>query len=423
MFKKLRNKFLLLNLVCITVMMLSSFSIIYIITYRNVYSQIRIELLRLSEIGMHPKMLSPPEPRVHKPIKENIKNNEEPKKNIIYFSFIVDNNNEISDIKSFFDFDDDFYTSIFEKIDLLNKNIGYFKFNKNYWTYIIHSNENEKNITVMDITAQKMTLINLIYAFIATALFMIVVIYLISTYFANKAILPIKESFEKQKQFIADASHELKTPLAVINTNLDIILSNEDETIKSQKKWFDYIKSENKRMNKLIQDLLYLAKIDYVNIIYNEFSLSEVIENIILTMEATIFEKNIILNTNVKDNVNIYGNKEQIHQVIMILLDNAIKYTNYNGNIDLRLDTNGNFAKINIKNTGLGIDSKNLNKIFDRFYRTDSSRARESGGYGLGLAIAKSIVEQHKGKIYAEGKLNEYATFTVELPIMSKQKM
>jgi len=394
------------------------------ITYRNVYSQIRTELLRLSEISMHPKILSPPEMRIHKPIEKSIKDNEEPKKNMIYFSFIVNNNNEISDIKSFFDFDDDFYTSIFEKIDLLNKNIGYFKFDKSYWTYIIHSNENGKNITVMDITAQKMTLINLIYAFIATALFMIIVIYLISIYFANKAILPIKESFEKQKQFIADASHELKTPLSVINTNLDIILSNEDETIKSQKKWFDYIKSENKRMNKLIQDLLYLAKIDYaqVNVIYNEFSLSGVIENIILTMEATIFEKNIILNTNIKDNINIYGNKEQIYQVIMILLDNAVKYTNYNGNIDLKLYVNGNFAKINIKNTGLGIESKNLNKIFDRFYRTDSSRARESGGYGLGLAIAKSIVEQHKGKIYAESKLNEYASFTVELPVSQNKK-
>jgi signal transduction histidine kinase len=247
---------------------------------------------------------------------------------------------------------------------------------------------------------------------------MLIVILFISRFFANKAIKPVKDAFDKQKQFIADASHELKTPLAVINTNVDVLLSNGEDYINSQSKWLHYIKSEAERMAKLTNDLLYLTQMDYsdIKMIFTDLNLSETVENVILTMEAVIFEHRITLNYDIEPNLVINGNAEQIQQIVMILLDNAIKYTNSNGAVSISLKKNYNNILLSVKNTGEGISEEHIDKIFDRFYRTDKSRARKSGGYGLGLAIAKAITEQHGGKIFVRSVLNESTTFTVELP-------
>lgn len=227
----------------------------------------------------------------------------------------------------------------------------------------------------------------------------------------------MKEAFDKQKQFIADASHELKTPLTIINTNADVLLSNSDDTIHNQSKWLHYIKSETERMTSLTNDLLYLTEMDdsRSTMIYSKFNLSEAVENIILTMEAIIFEKRISLEYDIEPNLTVMGNSEQIKQVIMILLDNAVKYTNSKGSVTLSLKKQHNDMVLSVTNTGEGIAPEHLARIFDRFYRTNASRARKQGGYGLGLAIAKSIVEQHKGKIYAKSTVGESTTFYVHL--------
>jgi two-component system, OmpR family, sensor histidine kinase CiaH len=270
----------------------------------------------------------------------------------------------------------------------------------------------------LDITSRYAILTNLIYTFLAVALAMLIVIFFISRFFANKAIKPIKETFDRQKQFIADASHELKTPLAVINTNAEVLLSNSEDTIKNQSKWIHYIKSEVVRMTTLTNDLLYLAKVDQsdIKLISTDFDLSEAIENVILTMEASIFENKIQLDYSVEPNVIINGNSEQFKQVVVILLDNALKYTNPKGKISLSLKKFNTKAIMTVANTGEGIPEEHLDKIFDRFYCIDKSRSRNSGGYGLGLSIAKAIVEQHTGKISVKSKVNDNTTFTVEIP-------
>jgi signal transduction histidine kinase len=247
----------------------------------------------------------------------------------------------------------------------------------------------------------------------------LIVIFFISRFFANKSIIPIKEAFDKQKQFIADASHELKTPLAVINTNVDVLLSNGEDAINTQSKWLHYIKSEVERMTKLTNDLLYLTQVNYsdIKMIYSDFNMSDTVESIILTMEAVIYENDILLDYSIEPNLTIYGNSEQIKQVVMILLDNALKYTDPNGNINLNLKREYSNIVLSLTNTGEGIPEEHLDKIFDRFYRIDKSRSRNSGGYGLGLAIAKTIVEQHGGKISVKSILNGSTTFKVELPI------
>jgi two-component system sensor histidine kinase CiaH len=211
----------------------------------------------------------------------------------------------------------------------------------------------------------------------------------------------VKEAFNKQKQFIADASHELKTPLAVINTNADVLLANSDDTIHNQVKWLHHIKSETERMKTLTADLLYLTEMEdsRIGLMFTNFNVSESVESVILTMEAIVYEKDISLTYEIEPGLTVRGSSEQIKQVVMILLDNAIKYTKAKGSISLTLQKQHSDILLTVTNTGEGIPSEHLARIFDRFYRANQSRSRKSGGYGLGLGIAKSIVEQHKGKI------------------------
>jgi two-component system, OmpR family, sensor histidine kinase CiaH len=203
---------------------------------------------------------------------------------------------------------------------------------------------------------------------------------------------------------------------------VDVLLSNSEDSIKSQSKWLSYIKSEVERMTKLTSDLLYLTQMEYsdVKMIFSEFNLSDTVENVVLTMEAVIFENNAALNYNIEPNLMTQGNSEQIKQVVMILLDNALKYTDLSRTIDLVLKKEHNNIFLSITNTGKGIPAELLDKVFDRFYRVDRSRSRNSGGHGLGLSITKAIISQHGGKIWASSILNKSTSFNISFPIINK---
>ena len=249
----------------------------------------------------------------------------------------------------------------------------------------------------------------------------LIVLLFISIYLTNKSIVPIKETFEKQKQFIADASHELKTPLAIIKTNTSLVLSHPYDTIKNQSKWINYINLQTDRMSELISEMLSLAKMDAAEnkLPLSPINISKIVESMILMFDAVIYENNIELETNISKNLFINGNKESLKKLFSIIMDNAIKHTNKNGNITVSLFSDKNKVKMIIRNTGEGIAHEHLERIFERFYRVDSSRDRETGGYGLGLSIASSIVKQHKGKIYAKSNIGEFTSFIVEIPQQS----
>lgn len=418
MFKKLRNKFLILNLVIISVTMLLAFISIYAITYDNTRKSIDMELHRLSKPNEAPKL---PKANFDTPeASRGFPNTEQPPERSVSFTLIADSNKNLVSYFSVFQMEKDFYESAMKMAFSKNSNAGSFNSDGNHWAFIItpQMDSGGYKIVFLDITSQQLILKKLVYTFLIVALVMMIIIFFISRFFANKSIKPIKEAFDKQKQFIADASHELKTPLAVINTNADVLLSNSEDKISDQSKWLHYIKSEVDRMTNLINDLLYLTQMDYseIKMIFTDFNLSEAVENVILTMEAIIFENNISLTYDIEPNLMIHGNSEQIKQVVIILLDNALKYTNKNGTVNITLKKYHNSIILSLTNTGEGIPEDQINKIFDRFYRIDKSRARKTGGYGLGLAIAKAIVDQHGGKIYAKSILNESTTFSVELP-------
>ncbi|QCX32913.1 GHKL domain-containing protein [Caloramator sp. E03] len=421
MFKQLRNKFLILNLIIISIMMFISFGAIYLITYQSIRSRVYEELIDVSMFyGKMDENFTPPELTIKVPHHKKPGKFENISERSISFSLLTDKQYNIISKLSTFNIDDALYENALKKILSQNKSIGTFKIDENNWAYVINPITNGYRIVFIDITSEQQILSSMIYTFILVAFIMLIVIYFISRFFANKAIKPVKEAFEKQQQFITDASHELKTPLTVINTSVDVLLSNSSDTISSQSKWLYYIKSESERMAKLTNDLLYLTQMDTSNnkMFFSNFNVSEIVENVILTMEAIIFEHNISLNYTIEPNLITFGNSDQIREVVMILLDNAIKYTNNSGSINVSLKKHNNNILLTVTNTGKGIPEEDLEKIFDRFYRIDKSRSRNSGGYGLGLAIAKAIINQHKGKIYAKSIINEKTSFYVELPFV-----
>lgn len=427
MFKKLRNRFLLLNLIIISIMMIISFTSIYLITYKNVRNDINMEMNKLTEFDQKTDLnLKEPKLDNNNYTKSNNGKKEEGRaKRSVCFTLIVDNDNNILSRVSVFNMDDGFYETAKEYALENNRKVGDFELDDTIWEYRINPSLDGSGykITFLDVTHSYDYLRNLVYTFSAVAFVMLIAIFFISKFFANRSIKPIKETFERQKQFIADASHELKTPLAVINTNAEVLLANSEDTIKNQSKWINYIKSETERMTKLTNDLLYLAQADHsdVKLISTDFDLSETIEDVIMTMEAPIFENNMVLDYDIDPNIICHGNSEQIKQVVMILLDNALKYTNDKGKINLTLKKYNNKAIMSVSNTGKGIPAEHLNHLFHRFYRVDKSRSKNSGGYGLGLAIAKSIVEEHSGKVAVKSVVDELTTFTIELPCIGNK--
>lgn len=238
------------------------------------------------------------------------------------------------------------------------------------------------------------------------------VFFFISLFLANLMVRPVEDAFEKQKRFISDASHELKTPLSVISVNADVL-----EGDIGANKYLSYIRSESTRMNGLVNNLLTLAKLDSMTSqpVFSEFDLSNAVLSIALTFESTAFEENKRYQLNIEPGIRYLGDTDKIKQVAAILIDNAIKHADDEGLVAVTVKKSGDKIYLEVFNSGAGIPEDQQAKIFERFYRYDESRSKETGGYGLGLAIAKSIVDEHKGKIKIKSEINQWAKFIVIL--------
>ena len=229
----------------------------------------------------------------------------------------------------------------------------------------------------------------------------------------RRMLQPVQESFDRQKQFAWDASHEIKTPLAVISANAEV-LSREI----GPNEYLGYIQSEVKRTDQLVQSLLTLARMDKGTVAaeMKRFNLSDALLAVALPFESTVFEAGRTLETEIPEGVFIKGDEGMLQQLAVILLSNALKYSDEDGTIRLSLAQKGRGVTMTVFNTGQGIAPEHLEKIFDRFYREDASHNREIAGNGLGLAIARNIVEAHRGRIHAESVPGKSATFIVHLP-------
>lgn len=238
-----------------------------------------------------------------------------------------------------------------------------------------------------------------------------ILVYYVSKMLTKRITKPAQESYEKQRDFIADASHELKTPLAVI-----IASSDELKSDKKNAKYVDNIKYESERMNNLIKSLLDLSKLENgVSIAnYREENISKIIERICLTFEAIAYENNVNIDINIEKDIKLKCSKEEMEKLVSILLDNAIKHSYKDSSINVNLNNDKNNINLEIVNSGDPIKTGDEERIFERFYRSDKSRKRDSNRYGLGLAIAKNIVINHNGTIKAFSK-DGLTTFKINL--------
>ena len=256
----------------------------------------------------------------------------------------------------------------------------------------------------------------------------------VAWFVAKRSVRPVQEAFETQKQFIADAGHELKTPVSVVAANADALAGEIGDN-----KWLSYIKSETNRMAHLINDLLYLAKNDAgrVPLVYSTVDVSRVVEAAVLPFESIVYEQGKELELEIQEGVQWMCDGGGISQIVVILLDNAIKNSSTGAKIKVTLSMEGNrrgnrsanrsqgkFGKthpvITVYNQGEGLSEEEIQQVFKRFYRSDSSRTRSTGGCGLGLAIAQAIAQAHQGSIVVEGQQGQWISFSLHLGLVQQ---
>ncbi|SHH42010.1 His Kinase A (phospho-acceptor) domain-containing protein [Anaerosphaera aminiphila DSM 21120] len=278
--------------------------------------------------------------------------------------------------------------------------------------YLIEDKDYGKIIVFAEKSIESQLLNQLIDISLYVAAFSSVILLVVSIFLSNWAVEPVKIAFDKQRQFVSDASHELKTPLTIISTNVDVL-----ENEIGQNKRLKDIRGQTYRMNILIKDLLSLAKTDEgkTDVEFKEFNISKSILNTALEFESRAYEEEKQLEIDVEPNIFYNGNENQIKQLASILIDNAIKHSKSNGEIKVSFKKVGSKIHLSVYNTGIGIPESERAKVFERFYRSDNSRSRDTGGYGLGLSIAKSIVDTHKGKISISGSEENWIEFNVTL--------
>ncbi|WP_033795458.1 HAMP domain-containing sensor histidine kinase [Bacillus sp. H1a] len=239
----------------------------------------------------------------------------------------------------------------------------------------------------------------------------------IGFFLAGRALIPIQNSWEKQQQFVSDASHELRTPLAVIQSKTDILFQSPSATIEEKVLDISTISKECRRLSKLVANLLLLARSDSNQIEMDKktFELDKLLEEIVDPYKeiASYQEKEMMLN--VERNILFMGDRERIHQMMVILLDNAMKYTNEGGHIQINCAQTSSSIRIQVKDNGIGVKEEDSPKLFDRFYQGDKARS-SSEGAGLGLSIANWIVDKHYGKISVESKWGEGTCLEVIFP-------
>jgi two-component system sensor histidine kinase CiaH len=301
------------------------------------------------------------------------------------------------------------------------------------WPYIYQDNlyDNSTNFLVESIfvicivDSEVQLLQNFLWLIVGGGVLSVFGIILAGFFLAKRAMIPIQEAWDRQQQFVSDVSHELRSPLTGIYSNAELMLRNPDETIRKECHRINTIMQETKRMIKLISSLLTLARSDSgkSDISVGLLNLSDVINEVVGNFEVFKEIKHIRLIASIEADVKIIGDKDRVHQLIVILLDNAFKFTSEGGQVNVDCYKSNRNAIISVLDTGSGIAPDSIPRIFDRFFREDKSRSRNSGGTGLGLSIAKWIVEKHEGIITVESELGKGTQFTVTIPILRNSKV
>ena len=293
-----------------------------------------------------------------------------------------------------------------------SKNLNGFIGNYRYQKY---SDDIGTRIIFLDCGRKLDSFYSFLFASCLISLVGYLIVFLLITFFSSHIIRPITESYEKQKQFITDAGHEIKTPLTIINADIDVL-----EMEIGANEWLQDIQKQTERLSALTRDLVYLSRMEEADnsMPMIDFPLSDIVNETASSFQALAQTQNKTFTCNVQPMLSLYGNEKAIRQLVTILLDNALKYSPPDGIITLMLERRNRSIRLTVFNTtDYTIPKESLHLLFERFYRTDSSHNSQTGGYGIGLSVAKAIVTSHNGKIQASSQDGQSLLLTVSFPV------
>lgn len=401
MLRKLRLKFVLINMTIVTIMLGIIFGLLYLSISRNLEQ----ESVRMMEaVARDPRQMHPP-------------GNHFPDVRLPYFSFVVDEDGNFKETEGdFFDLSDAKVTNeLLQMTEEIREKRGVLK--EYDLRFISAETPKGRRIVFTDISSEQSTLHHLIKMSALTGISAFFAFLGISILLSYWAVGPVDKAWKQQKQFVADASHELKTPLTVIMTDAEL-LNAPDSTGAEKNRLIENIRSMSEQMRGLVESLLELARIDDGSVKTEPLciSFSELVSESAMLFEPVFFENAMPFSYDIDPEIAVKGNADHLKQLVGILLDNARKYASPGGETKLLLKkASHRKCRLAVSDQGEPFGKEELDNLFKRFYRADRVRSMNHS-YGLGLSIAQSIAEEHRGKIRAESR-DGYNTFTVELPI------
>ena len=292
----------------------------------------------------------------------------------------------------------------------LNKTAGFL----DNFRYQIQTEHNYVRITFLDCGRKLDAFRSFLIASIGISLFGYIIVFALISFFSNRIIRPISESYEKQKRFITDASHEIKTPLTIIHADSDVL-----EMEYGENEWLNDIKKQAAQLTELTNDLVFLSRMEESEhtLPAIDFPFSEVITELSSSFQILAHRQEKELQSLIPPMLTLCGNEKSIRELVSILLDNAIKYSPLKEKIYLTVEEHTKYITISVTNTTMQtIEKEQLKLLFDRFYRVDTSRNSQTGGHGIGLSIAQAIVDAHHGKISATSPKENTLQIMVKLP-------
>ena len=413
MFKTLRREFMVVNTLLIFILLCAALTGAYIVTWfriEQVSTQVmtRYTAMPAGLIGHQPEnprlFVSTIDPSTYK-----------------YVQDIVDSN-----IFKYFNThyaNDCFSTSqtdrILSKIINESEDMSTVRVDDNYYRYFKHQMDpNTIQIVVLENTGDVRNLRSMRDLLLSIAAGSLILILFVSKFITDRSVKPIEEMHKRQMDFFADISHELKTPLTIAITNLAVVESHKDQTVASQEKWLGFLKEQLHRLSSLVNEMIYLESLALHDSSREreKIDFSTMLTRYIKSMAALIEERKLAFNVDIEAGVYFYAETEAMTRVISVLVENAIKYTPEGGTVDIVLRQSAKKIVFSVKNSGEGIESVHIPRLFDRLYRVQKCRSTHQGGKGLGLAIAKSVVERYSGTISVRSELGRHTTFTVTLP-------